>query len=202
MTETKESSERQTPLDGPEEVTQILREIESGDTNRSDELLPLVYNELRRLARSKISNQMPGQTLQGTALVHEAYLKLANSKCDQWNSKGHFFAAAAESMRRIIIDNYRRKGRLKRGGDQERVDIDVVDIAAPGGGNEDQLLAINEALDQLEAVNEESAQLVKLRFFGGLTLLEAAQALEISERTAKRRWAYARAWLFEKMQNT
>ena len=185
---------------GPEEVTRILSEIESGDPNRSEELLPLVYNELRRLARSKISSQMPGQTLQGTALVHEAYLRLAKSGCDEWNSKGHFFAAAAESMRRIIIDNIRRKSRKKRGGDQERVDIEIMEIAAPCGGDEDQLLAVNEALDQLETANPETAQLVKLRFFGGLTLAEAAQALEISERTAKRRWAYARAWLYEKMK--
>ena len=186
--------------DGPEQVTRILSEIENGDPKRAEDLLPLVYNELRRLARSKIGQQIPGQTLQGTALVHEAYMRLAKSGTDHWNSKGHFFGAAAESMRRIIIDNIRRKNCQKRGGDQERADLDIMEIAAPGGGDEDQLLAVNEALDQLESSNPETAELVKLRFFGGLTLVEAALALEMSERTAKRRWAYARAWLYEKMK--
>ncbi|MEZ5323543.1 MAG: ECF-type sigma factor [Verrucomicrobiales bacterium] len=200
MTYTNMQESDDSPAD-PKDVTRILSEIELGDPRRAEELLPLVYNELRRLARSKIAHQMPGQTLQGTALVHEAYLRLANSGNNEWNSRGHFFAAAAESMRRIIVDNIRRKGRLKRGGDQVRANVEIMDIAASGVGDDDQLLAVNEALDQLEASNPETAKLVKLRFFAGLTLTEAAQALELSERTAKRRWAYARAWLFDKMKS-
>lgn len=185
----------------PEEVTRMLSEIESSpDPKRAEELLPLVYASLRRLARSRIAKLTPGQTLQGTALVHEAYLRLARSGNDHWNHRGHFFAAAAESMRRIVIDSLRRKQRKKRGGDQERADVEIGDLVAPGVNDGDQLLAVNEALDALESVNFEAAQLVKLKFFAGLSLADAAQALDLSERTAKRRWAYARAWLYEKIE--
>jgi len=176
----------------------ILSAIERGERVSSEELLPLVYDELRKLARSKMANQPAGQTLQATALVHEAYVRLAKSDSDGWDGKGHFFAAAAESMRRIVIDNIRRKATKKHGGEFQKVELDEFQIE--GVADDDQLMAVNEALDQLEESNPEAAKLVKLRFFAGLTLAEAAMAMGLAERTAKRRWAFARAWLYREIK--
>jgi RNA polymerase sigma factor (TIGR02999 family) len=175
------------------EVTQILLAIENGDVKAADELLPLVYEELRRLAAYKMANESPDQTLQPTALVHEAWLRLSGKEDVQWNGRTHFFAAAAEAMRRILIDNARRKRALRHGGGQQRVDILEQDIAA--STDDEQLLAINEALEKFAAQDKEKAELVKLRFFVGLTIEEAADILGISRATAKRYWIYARAWL-------
>ncbi|HXR48522.1 MAG TPA: sigma-70 family RNA polymerase sigma factor [Candidatus Limnocylindrales bacterium] len=175
------------------EVTQILHAIEHGDAKAADELLPQVYEELRKLAAFKMANESPDQTLQPTALVHEAWLRLTGKENVQWNGRAHFFAAAAEAMRRILIDNARRKHALRHGGGQQRVDILEQDIAA--GADNEQLLVINEALDKLAAQDKQKAELVKLRFFVGLTIEETAEILAISVPTAKRYWIYARAWL-------
>ncbi len=180
------------------EVTQVLQAIDQGDARAADQLLPLVYEELRKLAASKMAQESPGQTLQPTALVHEAWLRLAGSGPQQWNSRGHFFGAAAEAMRRILIEKARRKRALRHGGGQERQDIQEVEIAAPA--TDDQLLAINEALERLGAQHAPKAELVKLRYFAGLSIEEAAQVLGISETTAKRWWVYARAWLFSEIK--
>ena len=181
------------------DVTQILSAIQQGDPKAADELLPLVYAELRRLAAHKMAQEPSGQTLQATALVHEAWLRLAGGANQSWQNRAHFFAAAAESMRRILIDNARRKRALRHGGGQERVDVAQAEIAAPT--DEDQLLAVHEALDKLAAQDPPKAELVKLRYFVGLTIEEAAEVLGISEPTAKRWWAYARAWLFRQVQS-
>ena len=173
--------------------TDILDAIKSGDAKAADELLPQVYDELRKLAAYKMANETPNQTLQPTALVHEAWLHLTSRPNVQWNGRAHFFAAAAEAMRRILIDNARRKRALRHGGGQKRVDILEQDIAATA--EDEQLLAVNEALDKLAAQDEQKAELVKLRFFVGLTIEEAADILGISVTTAKRDWAYVRAWL-------
>ncbi len=175
------------------DVTHILNAIERGDAKAADELLPLVYEELRRLAAYKMAGESPGQTLQPTALVHEAWLRLTGKENVQWNGRTHFFNAAAEAMRRILIDNARRKRALRHGGGQRRVDIPEQDIAAQAG--DEQLLAINEALEKLAARDQQKAELVKLRFFVGLTIEEAADILGFSVPTAKRYWIYARAWL-------
>jgi RNA polymerase sigma factor (TIGR02999 family) len=177
------------------EVTQLLQALDRGDAKSADELLPLVYEELRRLAASKMARETPGQTLQPTALVHEAWLRLVGETAPQFNGRGHFFGAAAEAMRRILIDRARRKAAQRHGGGQERVDVDEVEIAAPV--RDDELLAVNEALDKFAALDAPKAELVKLRFFAGLTIEQAAAVLGISEPTANRWWAYARAWLFE-----
>ena len=183
------------------EVTQILQAIESGDAKATDELLPLVYHELRRLAAYKMNNEAAGQTLQPTALVHEAYLRLVGpGPSQQWDGRGHFFAAAAEAMRRILIDRARRKRRLKHGGELRRVDVTTLDVAIQT--DDEQLLAVDEALQKLEARDPVGAQLIKLRFFAGLPNVEAARLLGIPERSAKRAWAYARAWLFEELKKT
>lgn len=185
------------------EVTRILNAIERGDPHAASQLLPLVYEELRRLASRKLSQEKPGQTLQATALVHEAYLRLvASGRKDgepeqQWDSRGHFFAAAAEAMRRILVDKARRKQRLKRGGDRQRLDLDQIEAAVPGPSGD--LLALDEALEQLAAEDAQKAELVKLRYFAGLTLEEAGRCLGISRATANRYWEYARAWLFERL---
>jgi len=175
-------------------VTQILASIERGDPHAAEQLLPLVYDELRKLAAAKMAQEASGQTLQPTALVHEAYLRLVNANdLQHWNGRGHFFGAAAEAMRRILVENARRKERDKRGGDWKRVSIDQVDFAqaaAPG-----QLLALDEALEQLAAQDEAAAQLVKLRFFAGFSIERAGETLEISRAAAYRLWSYARAWL-------
>ena len=175
------------------DVTQILQAIEHGDAKAADELLPLIYEELRKLAAYKMANESPDQTLQPTALVHEAWLRLTGRENVQWNGHAHFFAAAAESMRRNLIDNARRKLALCHGGGQQRVDVLEQDIAA--SASDEQLLAINEALEKFAAQDKQKAELVKLRFFVGLTIEEAADILGISLATAKRHWTYARAWL-------
>ncbi len=179
-------------------VTRVLQAMERGDARAASQLLPLVYDELRKLAACRMANEAPGQTLQPTALVHEAWLRLAGNNEQQWDGRAHFFGAAAEAMRRILIDNARRKQALRHGGGQVRVDVQDVEIAAPA--KEEELLAIDEALEKLAAVDRPKAELVKLRFFAGLSLEEAAGVLRISEATAKRWWAYARAWLFSEMR--
>jgi RNA polymerase sigma factor (TIGR02999 family) len=177
------------------EVTRILSAIEQGDTHASEQLLPLVYDELRKLAARRLAQEAPGQTLQATALVHEAYLRLADTDTTQhWDSRGHFFAAAAEAMRRILVENVRRKQSKKHGGEGEQVPLDQIEIALPPP--DDDLLALDEALSRLAAQRPAVADLVKLRFFAGLTMDEAAGVLGISPATAYRQWDYARAWLF------
>jgi RNA polymerase sigma factor (TIGR02999 family) len=181
------------------EVTRILSVIEQGDPSAAEQLLPLVYDELRKLAAAKLAQEKPGQTLQATALVHEAYLRLVGTEpAPHWNSRGHFFAAAAEAMRRILIDQARRRAALKRGGGSAREALDASAIAAPEP--DDHLLAVHEALDELAQADAEAATLVKLRFFGGLTMTEAADALGMSVRTAEDVWTYARSWLRRRMR--
>jgi RNA polymerase sigma factor (TIGR02999 family) len=178
------------------EVTRILSAIEQGDSHAAEQLLPLVYAELRQLAAQKVAQEKPGQTLQATALVHEAYVRLVNvDQAQQWNGRGHFFAAAAEAMRRILINRARDKGRLKRGGKLSRMDLEHVAVADKA--SDEQLLAIDDALETLARKNKPCAELVQLRFFTGMTLDEAAQAMGIARRTANRYWAFARAWLFD-----
>ncbi len=178
------------------DVTQLLNAIEQGDLKAADELLPSVYVELRRLAGHKMFREAPGQTLQATALVHEAYVRLVGGEHKQrWESRGHFFAAAAEAMRRILVENARRKQSLKRGGDYERVELRDGDVACNAPGND--LIALDEALTRLERESPEKAKLVKLRYFAGLTLEQAAETLNISRATASRHWTYARAWLYD-----
>lgn len=182
------------------DVTQILSRIEQGDPSAADQLLPLVYDELRQLAAARLLNEKPGQTLQATALVHEAYLRLVNTdKVQNWDSRGHFFGAAAESMRRILVDISRRKRSVKAGGNLGRVEL--ADAAEPLGSDGVDLLALDEALTKLESEEPTKAQLVKLRFFAGLSVDEAAGAMGISRATAKRYWVYARAWLFGAMED-
>jgi RNA polymerase sigma factor (TIGR02999 family) len=180
------------------EVTQILHSIEAGDERAADKLLPLVYEELRKLAAGKMAREAPGQTLQPTALVHEAWLRLTGDEGAQWAGRAHFFGAAAEAMRRILIDNARRKRAARHGGGLQRVDIRELDLAAPGP--EEELLAVNDALERFAALDKPKAELVKLRYFAGLTLEEASSALGISVATAKRWWTYARAWLFDNVR--
>jgi RNA polymerase sigma factor (TIGR02999 family) len=180
------------------EVTLILQAIEQGDTHAAEQLLPLVYAELRNLAAQRLAHEKPGQTLQATALVHEAYLRLVDvEKAPHWNSRGHFFAAAAEAMRRILVDRAREKGRVKRGGGRRRLDVDALALATEV--TPDQLLAIDDALAQLERDNPTAAQIVKLRYFTGLTFEEAGQALGVGTTTAYRHWNYARAWLHSEL---
>jgi len=180
------------------DVTRILSAIEQGDPRAAEQLLPLVYGELRKLAARKLSQEKPGQTLEATALVHEAYLRLVDAdKAQYWNSRGHFFAAAAEAMRRILVEQARRKGRLKRGGNKERLDLDDVEIAFEGPA--DDMLALDEALARLAQKHPEKAELVKLRYFAGLTVDEAAKVLGVSTSTVDRHWTYARAWLFREL---
>jgi RNA polymerase sigma factor (TIGR02999 family) len=175
------------------EVTRILSAIEQGDSRAAGQLLPLVYDELRKLAAQRLAREKPGQTLQATALVHEAYLRLVGVKDAGWDSRGHFFAAAAEAMRRILVEAARRKQGPERGGDFTRHDLDPEQPAPPGPSP--RLLALDEALDRLAAIEPRAAEVVKLRYFAGLTVAEAASALGISPRTADGDWAYARAWL-------
>jgi len=179
------------------EVTRILERIGHSDPKAADELLPLVYEELRKLAAAKMASQRAGHTLQPTALVHEAWLRLAGADAKFENST-HYLAAAAEAMRHILVDHARRKAALRHGGGQQRVEFDEAGLAAPT--NDDQILAVNDALEKLAAQNKVGAELVKLRYFGGWTLAEAAQALGVSERTADNYWAYAKAWLLREMQ--
>ncbi len=176
------------------EVTRILSALERGDPQAADQLLPLVYRELRKLAAEKLADERPGQTLQATALVHEAYLRLVDvQQAQQWNSRGHFFAAAAEAMRRILIENARSKAREKRGGDWTRVNFEELDVTT--SVSPDQLVALDDALERLAALDHLAGELVKLRYFAGLPLDQASAALGISTATAYRHWSYARAWL-------
>lgn len=178
------------------DVTQILSAIDQGDPKAAEQLLPLVYDELRKLAATRLEQERPGQTLQPTALVHEAYLRLVDVKtAQQFNSRGHFFAAAAKAMRRILINRARDKQRLKRGGDRTRVQFDLLND--PGTAPDDQLLELDDALNSLTSTNPQAAELVKLRYFAGLTLPEAAAMLGLSTRSASRLWAFARAWLID-----
>ena len=179
------------------DVTRILTAIEQGDPRAADELLPAVYQELRRLAAQKLSRERPGQTLQATALVHEAYIRLVGAEGQNWRSRTHFFAAAAEAMRRILIENARRKQRLKRGGGRQRVDLEDADLAIDEPSTD--LVALDEALTKLAEDDPVVAELVKIRYFAGLTLAQAAELLGISRRTADRYWAYARAWLYQEI---
>ena len=180
------------------EVTRVLSTIEAGDPQAAEQLLPLVYDELRRLAARRLAGEGPGHILQPTALVHEAYLKLVGADPQQpWNGRIHFFAAAAEAMRRILIDHARRKHRARRGGGRKRVDLQDIDLATPEGA--DDLLALDEALNRLAAAAPRRAELVRLRYFAGLTLEQAAELLGISRATADRHWAFARAWLYDAM---
>ena len=180
------------------EVTRILSAIAQGDSSAASQLLPLVYDELRKLAGHRLARQSPGQTLQPTALVHEAYLRLVGDPQESnWESRGHFFAAAAEAMRRILVENARRKGRRKRGGGLSRLDLDAEQVAAPAV--REDLLALDEALSKLSAVDPQAAQLVELRYFAGLAIPEAARVLGVSPRTADRLWAFARAWLLREI---
>jgi RNA polymerase sigma factor (TIGR02999 family) len=181
------------------EVTRILSAIEQGDPHAAELLLPLVYAELRQLAAAQLAQEKPGQTLQATALVHEAYLRLVDvAQAQQWNGRGHFFAAAAEAMRRILVEQARRRKAVKRGGDVQREALDPSAISVPTG--DEELLAVHEALDDLARVDAQAATLVKLRFFAGMTAPEAAEALGLSVRSAHDLWAYARSWLRRHMR--
>jgi RNA polymerase sigma factor (TIGR02999 family) len=189
------------------EVTRILSAIEQGDPHAAEKLLPLVYDELRKLAAQRLAQEKPGQTLQATALVHEAYVRLvanpgreAGGDEAHWDSRGHFFAAAAEAMRRILIDRAREKSSEKRGGGRMRLDLDAIDVAT--SASPDQLLAVDEALAKLARVDPAAAKLVELRYFAGLTVDEAGKALGISTATAYRHWNYARAWLHAELRGT
>jgi RNA polymerase sigma factor (TIGR02999 family) len=178
------------------EVTRLLDAAAAGDGRAAADLLPAVYDELRRLAAARLAAEPSGQTLQPTALVHEAYIRLVGGEQPQdWTGRGHFFAAAAEAMRRILVEAARRKGRLKRGGGRARLDANEVDLAAPDAV--DDLLALDEALGRLAAANPQAAEVVRLRFYAGLPLPDVAQILGISPRSADRTWAYARAWLHQ-----
>jgi RNA polymerase sigma factor (TIGR02999 family) len=181
-----------------EQVTEILQAVGAGDERAAEKLLPLVYDELRRLAAARMAQEAPGQTLQPTALVHEAWLRLVGSGNEHWNSRGHFFGAAAEAMRRILIDRARKRHRERHGHGLVRIDISQLDVAITT--DDELLLRVNEALEKLEAEAPERAQLVKLRFFTGLSIPEAAEALGIATATANRYWAFARAWLLAELQ--
>ncbi len=181
------------------DVTRILEAVQQGDPAAAKDLLPLVYEELRRLARSKMAQQSAGHTLQPTALVHEAWLRLVGSERQEWNGRGHFFAAAAEAMRHILVDSARRKRRAKHGGGQERLDVDDLEIAA--GADDEKILLVNEALEKLAMEDPIRAEVVKLHYFVGLTHAESAEILQISEKTVRRHWNYARVWLYQTIQS-
>ncbi len=193
------------PCEGPisrmnNDVTVLLSAMQGGSPDAAAELLPLIYNELRRLAAAKMAREQPGQTLQPTALVHEAWLRLVDQNGQaHFQNRAHFFGAAAEAMRRILVEAARRKNAARRGGGQEHLNVDEIEITAPTK-DDDELLAVHEALDRLAAESPERAELVKLRYFAGLQIEEAAAAMGISERTAKRYWTFARAWLFDEIQ--
>jgi RNA polymerase sigma factor (TIGR02999 family) len=184
-----------------DDVTQILSRIETGDPTAAEQLLPLVYNELRKLAAARLAQEKPGQTLQATALVHEAYLRLVeDAQCQNWDGRGHFFAAAAEAMRRILVENARRKQRIKHGGERRRLDLDensLVTNLPP-----DELLLLNDAIESLAAHDPMAAELVKLRYFVGLSVEEAADSIKLSRTSAYRHWTYARAWLISQVQHS
>ncbi len=180
------------------EITRILHSLERGDAQAADELLPLVYEELRRLAGHKMSLQPPGQTLQATALVHEAYLRLVGNEEKRWESRRHFFSAAAEAMRHILIDRARRRLRVRHGEKAEKVPLDEVEITAPV--KDEIVLQLDEALEKLAQISPEQAEIVKLRFFAGFTEPEIAEILNLSERSVQREWSYAKAWLFDRIE--
>jgi len=180
------------------DVTQILSAIEQGDPHAAEHLLPLIYDELRKLAAQKLASEKPGQTLQATALVHEAYVRLVDrEKTQHWDGRGHFFAAAAEAMRRILVENARHKGRIKHGGQLERIEIEITNL--PTRMPPEELIALDEALEQLQQEDPIKSKLVTLRFFGGMTIEQAAEVLGISRVTAHRYWTYARAWLHQQV---
>ena len=182
------------------DITQILTAIDAGDPQAAEQLLPLVYDELRKLAAQKLAQEKPGQTLQATALVHEAYLRLVGAdRLQEWDSRGHFFAAAAEAMRRILVEQARRKQRDKHGGDRQRVNLDASALVSQDPS--DDLLAVDEALRRLEETDATAAALVKLRYFAGLSMPDAAQALGLPLRTAERNWTYARTWLHRALRS-
>lgn len=180
------------------EVTRILDRLQGDDPQAAEELLPLVYGELRKLAATKFANEPPGQTLQPTALVHEAWLRLVGAGDSHWNSRGHFFGAAAEAMRRILVENARRKRAQRHGGDQERIELETMEL--PAAADEDRLLAIHDALDELSRLDVRQAEVVKLRFFVGLNLDEIAALHGVSEKTIRRQWTHAKVWLFERLR--
>lgn len=181
------------------DVTRILADIEQGDPRAAEQLLPLVYDELRKLAAQKMAQEKPGQTLQATALVHEVYVRLVDDgQAQGWNSRGHFFVAAAEAMRRILVESARRKRRLRYGGGRQRLDIDKLELSAEPAGVD--VVALDEALQRLGVEEREASEVVKLRYFAGLTIEEAAAALGISVRTANRHWAFAKAWLSQQLR--
>ena len=182
------------------DLTRILSAIDEGDPRAAEQLLPLVYEELRKLAARRLAQERPGQTLQATALVHEAYLRLVGDRDPGWNGRGHFFAAAAEAMRRILVERARHKGRIRHGGDLRRVELLDAEAAAPT--DDEQILLLDEALIRLAEVRPQAAELVKLRFFAGLTLEESARILTLSPRTTRRLWAFARAWLRRDMERS
>lgn len=184
----------------PADVTLILQSIECGDPRAAEELLPLVYQELRRLASSKMANEKPGQTLQATALVHEAYLKLVNESQQRWQNRSQFFAVASETMRRILVDRARRRLSLKRGGDFQRTEVDWVEL--PVAANDQIVLKVHEALDALAAEDPVKAEVVKLKFFVGLTSDEIASLLNLNEKTIRRHWSFSKAWLFQEMSES
>ncbi len=186
------------PSEITNEITQVLQAIRRGDGQASGELLPLVYDELRRLAAMRMSQESASQTLQATALVHEAWLRMVGDGDRTWQNRAHFFGAAAEAMRRILVENARRKSRLKRGGGQVRLDIEELDLAA--ATPDDKVLLMDEALEQLQTQDAEKARIVVLKFFGGLTNQEVAENLGVTERTVERQWAYAKAWLFQRIR--
>lgn len=190
----------QSNLSAVSEVTRILDRMQQGDSQAADELLPLVYEELRKLAAVRMAALPPGQTLQATALVHEAWLRLAGSEDKNWNGRGHFFGAAAEAMRHILVDRARHKSAQKRGGGLQRIDLDHVDVAMDADA--DLILALDEALTRYAQKDPQGAELIKLRFFAGLPNHQAAALLGVPERTAKRTWAFARAWLYAEIQKT
>ena len=181
------------------EITRILNEAAS-DAGAAEQLLPLVYEELRKLARSKMANELPGQTLQATALVHEAYLRLVGNENRAWANRAHFFAAAAEAMRRILIDRARQRRALRHGGGREHIAIDDLEIAVPA--SDEELIAVHDALEKFAGDHAQKAELVKLKYFAGLSIEESAQLLGISSATAKRHWAFARAWLFREIRRS
>ncbi len=181
------------------EVTRIINAIQQGDGQATEELLPIIYEELRSLAAQKLAQEKPGQTLQATALVHEAYIRLVEGASQDWNSRGHFFKAASEAMRRILVENYRRKNRLRHGGGQKRVEINDSSLAFQGPSED--LLALDEALTRLEQEDSLVAETIKLRYFGGLSINQIAQILETSTRTIDRYWAYGRAWLHNEISS-
>ncbi len=182
----------------PANVTQMLTAVGAGEPRVAQELLPLVYEELRRLAAARMAREAPGQTLQATALVHEAWLRLMGPNATQWNGRGHFFGAAAEAMRRILLERARKKARVRHGGRLQRVDLDQVTVATQD--SDDVIVAVHEALDKLAAVSPQKAEIVKLRYFGGLEHAEIAEVLSMAEPTVRRHWAYARSWLYAELK--